>query len=200
MSSQLQGISGKSYQEGRCFEMEITSVSERMLKDWQLDVRYPFSMWEVSYRNEKTAPGRVFVPRGDAIGAKLETLAWVVGPWRLRRSAVFRVPEGGGFDPVWDSAGRVVTHRKPKGKSKTFLSQHQYRPEVWQKHKTAARGSAWDIRLGDLDQPVEDDISWLKSLRLPDGRKVSIIVYYPDRGNFVHVDIRPGVVYRSRVR
>jgi hypothetical protein len=181
--------------EGTALECEWDDDNEDLLRERRLDDRFPFYYWELSYRKgRKNGGGRIWVPQGAALGAKLATLHYVVGPWRLRSGRSFAVPAGGGYDPVWDSNGKRVTHRK------SSTSQHQYRPEVWSDHPTRARGTAWDVRPRGDDQPNEDDLSWLKSLSTPDGRKVSLGVYYPGRGNFVHVDLRPGAPWRQRMK
>jgi hypothetical protein len=176
------------YNDGRTWECDREDV-EGLLRAYQLDDRYPFSLWEVCYVNGSTAPGKVFVPAGGALAAKLDTIVTVVGPWRLRRGVSFRILPGGGYDPIWDSSGKRVTHRS------SSTSHHQYRPDLWLDSPGKAGGTALDVQPKGDAQPNEDDIAWLKAL----DRKVSIIVYYPpDRGNFIHVDLRNGTPYRKR--
>jgi hypothetical protein len=174
--------------DGTCSELPWDDDTEAELRDRRLDDRFPFFVWEITYRRgKKNGGGRLWVPQGAALGAKLSTLHYVVGPWRLRKGVSFAVPAGGGYDPVWDGVGKRVTHRK------SSTSQHQYRDG------TKAGGTAWDIRPSGDEQPNEEDIGWLKSLSTQDGCKVSIGVYAPGRGNFIHVDLRSGRPWRQRM-
>lgn len=176
VGSHLRAI-GSLFIDGLALELPRTEPVEDMLKAWQLDDRWPFTMSEIAYRKGD----RVWIPQGVHLAAKLDCLVHVVGPWRLRRGVPFTVPDGGGYDPIEDVRTRRVTHRRSN------TSQHQ-------------GGSAWDIHPKGDTQPNEDDIGWLEGLDLPFNRKVSVGVYYPGRGNFIHVDVRAGRPWRSRLK
>jgi len=189
----LLDFGGTEIHRSTCIQVPWNDDVIQVLKNWRLDDRWPFYMWELAYRSPTTE--RLWVPQGGALGAKLLTLVHVVGPWRVRRDVRFTVVRGGGYDPIWDANHKVVTHRSSRG------SQHQYRQHEpgWESRK--AGGTGWDIRPSGDEQPNEDDIAWLKSLRCgPEKQKVSIGVYYPGRGNFIHVDLRPGRPWRERMK
>jgi len=195
-TDRLLELGGELIHDGTCIELPDNATVKRALLDHQLDDRYPFSLEELCYRNGRKAPGRLFVPQGAALAAKLDVLVHVVGPWRLRRGVAFDVLGGGGYDPITDAAGKRVTHRSSSS------SHHQYVP-AHPRFPRRGGGTAVDIRARGDVQPNEADIEWLKGVALDDGRRVSVIVYYPGRGGaagFIHVDLRTGAPYRARER
>jgi len=182
----------------------------------RLDERWPFTWWEVSYRTR----GRIYVPQGMAFAARQQFLIAVLGPIREALGVSISIPKGGAFDPVTDGQGRKITHRSSLGKNdypddpcRLSRSQHGFQPY----RRTCRRrsgygpeipgptGTAWDFRPKHLDEKLREEIVvWLKKLEMPpflvaaQVKGVSIGVYGPESGNFVHGDLRRGSPARWR--
>ena len=177
------------YQHGRCLEVPMTAEVERLCSGYRLDDRFPFSWWELRYQRTARFPFTRWLPLGAALGAKVETLVHVVGPWRLRRGKPIGYISGGRWDPVTGTDGRRVTHRK------SSRSGHQFNADD-RDYPRRSGGTAWDVPF----IASKAEVDWLKSIQLPDGRLVSIIVYEQNRGGLTHVDLRAGAPYRKRER
>lgn len=206
-ATQIAGIDSGDYvviNGGTCVVLPDESWVHGALSRTRLIESYPFNFWEVCYRKR----GHIYVPHGFALDAKRLSLRVWLGPLRLEMKRPFSIPKGGGFDPVFDQRGRMITHRKRRKDGTPTLTQHSFQPARWNR----CTGTAWDFRPKGCDERMREEIVvWLKkrsvehlvdAFGVPDGfadiRAISIGVYGDENGNFDHGDLRPDTPARWR--
>ena len=184
---------GPLIHDDTCVVLEDDSVNRGHLTRRRVVEAYPFNFAEASYYRN----GKIYVPVGAALTMKELTIREVIGPMRLICGVPFSVPSGGCYDPVTDETGKRITHRPSRGAELT-RSQHSYQPD------RGATGTAWDIKPRGMDATKREHIvRWLKDLdrefRQAGKLRISIGVYAPHRGDFLHIDLRLNGPARWRV-
>ena len=199
-SNPIDGM-GELLHHGTCMVVPNTSTNRDRLRSVSIIEEYPFSLYELSYVNPLRDKYNIYVPQAGALDAKRRTIEVVLGPLRMATKRPFKILSGGGYDPVWKDEQRqlVVSHRP------STRSHHQYMP--WTQGTKAGRyasGTAIDFRPSNINERRDSYVYRLKEMSgavlKEHGVHISIGVYMPGRGNFIHVDLRTGKKWRATRR